>query len=943
MYTSHKGVHQIEPTMNKKPALSRRHFVKNSMVLTAGLPLAGTLPAWATPAQQQPIPPASIPLQWLDGKAPALPGGVTWGTPWPKGTIAKNTAFALQQANGTQLPLQSWPLAYWPDGSLKWTAHAFAWQQPLTGPLQLITTRAPATGATPMAIENNDTITIHTGAITATIPKKGSTIIQSLTRNGKTIAQEGKLILHTRTNPDNEPGTPTANETFTGAITTATLGQNGPTRTVIKIEGRHAGAAGRSWLPFVLRLYFYHNSDAIRILHTITFDGDEQKDFISGLGIRFSVPMQEELHNRHIRFTGEAQGIFAEAVRGLTGLRRDPGQAITDAQVAGKATPPISQFPPAVAQRLQYIPAFGDYTLLQASPLAFDIQKRTRAGYGWVQAAHGTRSSGMAYLGTPTGGIALGIRNCWQSYPAQLDIRNAHTENEFSPLPPGSRSLSGGRGPELTAWLWAPKANPMDLRFYHDGMGQDTFEKQREGLEITYEDYEPGFGSPVGVARTSELMLHVLPATPSNQQLANMAAALQQPPLLVAAPATYTEAGVFGTSWNQPPIPSPKKEAFEKQLAWYFDFYQQQVQQQHWYGFWNYGDVMHSYDKDRHTWKYDIGGFAWDNSELSTDLWLWYYFLHTGQADVFRMAEAMTRHTGEVDVHHLGPFSPLGSRHNVQHWGCSAKQLRISTVANRRFYYYLTADDRVGDLMREQVEAVRTLRTIVPGRKLGQQPATQEGFASVSFGTDWGAIAAAWLTEWERTGNEQIRDRLLHSMHTIGQQPFGFFTGTANMELNTGKFQLMDKARPQASHLSAVFGLAEICAELIALTDIPAFEKAWLQYCELYNASPEEQQAALGTGLGKLNLQQAHARLTAFAARRKQDNRLAARAWKEFYEGGAGIRKPIPSVQHLVGPEVLNPVDEADNISTNAVAQWGLTALMLLGFIGPSLPDDAKS
>ena len=78
----------------------------------------------------------------------------------------------------------------------------------------------------------------------------------------------------------------------------------------------------------------------------------------------------------------------------------------------------------------------------------------------------------------------------------------------------------------------------------------------------------------------------------------------------------------------------------------------------------------------------------------------------------FRFAEAMTRHTGEVDVHHLGRFAPLGSRHNVMHWGCSAKQLRISTALNRRYYYFLTADERVGDLMREQIEAARTLRTV---------------------------------------------------------------------------------------------------------------------------------------------------------------------------------------------------------------------------------------
>ena len=79
---------------------------------------------------------------------------------------------------------------------------------------------------------------------------------------------------------------------------------------------------------------------------------------------------------------------------------------------------------------------------------------------------------------------------------------------------------------------------------------------------------------------------------------------------------------------------------------------------------------MHSYDPARHEWKYDVGGFAWDNTELVPNLWLWYSFLRTGRPDVFRFIEAMSRQTQEVDVYHLGPFAGLGSRHNVRHWGC---------------------------------------------------------------------------------------------------------------------------------------------------------------------------------------------------------------------------------------------------------------------------------
>lgn len=62
---------------------------------------------------------------------------------------------------------------------------------------------------------------------------------------------------------------------------------------------------------------------------------------------------------------------------------------------------------------------------------------------------------------------------------------------------------------------------------------------------------------------------------------------------------------------------------------------------------------MHTYDQTRHTWRYDVGGFAWDNGEIGTDLWLWMSFLRTGRSDLWRMSYAMTRHLSEVDFHHM--------------------------------------------------------------------------------------------------------------------------------------------------------------------------------------------------------------------------------------------------------------------------------------------------
>ena len=906
--------------MQKKKILSRRAFVKNAGLLTAGWPVISSLPAMAG---QQFIDngPTSAVLQWLGGAAPVLSAGSTWGVPWPKGVVKKGAGFVLTNNGGDAVHIQSWPLATWPDGSVKWSGHAIGADKGLSSDkLTLSVSKHVDVKGNLKVSDHADHLLVDTGIIQCEIAKSGATLVRALKRKEQLISREGKLVLLTQDKPDEGNGESPVHDAFESNINNVTLEQDGPVRAVVKIEGRHVNAKQRAWLPFTIRLYFYEGAESIRIIHTIVFDGDEQKDFIRGLGIRFAVPLKEETYNRHIRFTGDEKGVFAEAVKGLTGLRRDPGADVRTAQVNGQMV--TGTLPAAVANRLQYIPAFGDYTLFQPTPDAFDIQKRTKEGFGWVQSAYGKRSSGTAYLGTAAGGLAFGIRNFWQSHPAQLDIRNAHTDEAT-----------------VTMWLWAPKAAPMDLRFYHDGMGQDTFEKQREGLEITYEDYEPEFGTPYGVARTSEAQIWALAATPSNERLSEIAAYIQDPASITFDIAQWQKAAVFGGGWIGQQHTSTEKENIRAQLDFYFDYYKRQVDDQHWYGFWNYGDVMHSYDADRHVWRYDVGGFAWDNSELSTDLWLWYYYLHTGRKDAFRMAEAMTRHTGEVDVHHIGRFAPLGSRHNVQHWGCSAKQLRISTVANRRFFYYLTADERVGDLMHAEIDAADTLRTVVPGRKIGQQKGDPEGkYAGVSFGTDWGSLAAAWLTEWERSGNKIAKERLLNSMQTIAAQPNGFFTGSAQMELATGKFQPASKEQFSVSHLSAVFGLPEIAAELIALIDIPAFEKAWLQYCTLYNATEEEQKAALGRSLGKLNLKQGHARLTAFAAIRKNDKQLAQRAWEEFLGGEAGIRKLTREVRTLSGPQVLNTIGEADNVSTNAVAQWGLTAMALLDYVNEEYP-----
>ncbi|MHC0432954.1 exo-rhamnogalacturonan lyase family protein [Streptomyces sp. O3] len=914
--------------------IPRRSVLKAAAVAGAATSFSWTLSradAQAAPAAA-PRADAPVAVTWLeDGGLGAAPGS-TFGVPWPRGAHPADTAFALATADGTDVPVQTWPTAYWPDGTLKWTAHAVSPEAAGADAFILTPGATPASGEKKVTVRRSGgRVTVDTGTITAAIGTRGGKLVQSVTRDGRKIATDGRLVVLRQGDlADGDQGHARW-ERFDGAIGEAKVEQEGPVRAVVRVDGEHRRGR-RGWLPFSVRLYFYAGSDSFRMVHTLTYDGEQtagrtKGDFIRGLGVRFTVPLRDETYDRHIRVGGEGDGMLVEAVKGITGLRRDPGEAVRTAQVKGERLPDPSTWDQRVTSRLRYIPEWGDYTLSQLSADGFGVRKRTKEDHGWIPAGGGRRASGFGYVGGVSGGLSFGLRDFWRKFPAQLDIRGAHT-----------------REAEVTLWLWSPEAQPMDLRFYHDGMDQDTHPEQLEGLNITYEDYEPEFGTPYGIARTSELMFWANATTPEAAELARQAQAAETPPQLAAPPEHLAAAKVFGGLFAPVDRSTAPKKKIEDHLDFLFTYYKDQVEQRRWYGFWDYGDIMHTYDTDRRQWRYDVGGYAWDNSELSPDLWLWYAYLRSGRADIFRFAEAMTRHTGEVDVYHLGKWAGLGTRHGVQHFADSAKQQRISTAVYRRPYYFLTADERVGDLMHALVDSDETFLALDPIRKIRKEPYEPDRNAlSIGFGTDWSGLAAAWLTEWEREGPKakKAKDRLLGTMETIAAQPNGFVQGTALYDLDTGRFAIADEPAVGVSHLSAMFGLVEINAELIAMVDMPRFKEAWLDYCRYYSASKTEQAERYGENFGTLLLFQGHSRQDAYAAVQLGDDKLAARAWRRFYDGDPwDYRESDPwDTEKIEGPVALVPGSDAPWVGTNTTALYGLAAIQNLALVGDKIPN----
>lgn len=937
----------------------------------------------ASPAAALAVAPP-VDLKWLDGTPPATPIGVSWGVSWPKGEVPKTQTFALTSADGKPLPVQTWPLAYWPDGSIKWTGIAT-----VAGPDAASVRIAPGTPAalesTLKVTEDGQSILIDTGKLVARIPKRGQNLIDSLAVDGREVATNGKLQCIVQNGAEMDYLKLPARDQYISDVKKVTVEQQGPVRAVVKFEGVHKAVSGsREWLPFIVRLYFYTKNEPVRMVHTIIYDGDQDKDLVRGLGIVFDVPLRESVAGRTVRFANSNGGLWSETSVTLGG-----GFGGGGGRGAGAATQPFGGFPGGVGPGTQPAtqqagrgagrgagragggfarggpatlpgapgqangPAtqpggfpggrggagggFGrggggagegpaqwsDFKLTQLSSEGFRIVKRTNKESTWISSAEGERAAGLVFAGDSTGGLGVAVRNFWQSYPAALEVEGLITPTA-----------------KLVVWLWSPDGPAMDMRWY------DTKGHGNVNGSGSYEDYEAGYDDPVGVARTSELTLFPTGSLPSREETVAQSKVNSQPPLLTTSPQYLHSTNVFGV-WAVQDRSTPFKQQVEDRLDAGVNYYIKQRDQHHWYGYWNFGDVMHAYDGGRHSWRYDVGGYAWDNSELGSVLWAWYSYIRTGNPEFFRFAEAMSRHCSEVDTYHLGRFAGMGSRHNVVHWGDSAKEARVSQAAHNRFHYYLTTDERIGDVLREAATVDALGSAIDPMRKARPRTEAEAKYPGrIRMGPDWLAFAGNWMTEWERTGDTKWRDKIMAGVNSMADMTFWMRSGpdlVVGYDPATSKlFQVSNV--PGDYNLPTIQGGGEVAFELTDLLNEPTWTKIWLQYCRLGKASAELllKDKETGTEGADASLvgerggnSQGTARLAAYVYHKTKIPAFGQRAVSLMNYGN-----PDYTTRRIDGAEVLNPLDEAGGVSTNTTAQSSLMDIEILEMCKDILPTE---
>lgn len=266
----------------------------------------------------------TIKLHCLENRVAS--GYVTFGSYWEKGILVipnfKNDgmdSFVLQNENKESIPVQSRITAWWPDGSIKWVAHTadaskMGQEAALTAQIKLGEVSEETAELVSMIIRRDDNwLYIDNGVLSLKVPtgkNKADTLAEDIFLNGKLRVKKASPVLYLEeqgnensTNFDLD-GQTKVTRAYKAAITAVTIEEDGPLALTIKAEGSYQHQ-NQNKMKFCIRMYINKDSSDIRFVHTFFFDGDEQTDFLKGLGIRFDTVLEGRPYEHHIRFAGE--------------------------------------------------------------------------------------------------------------------------------------------------------------------------------------------------------------------------------------------------------------------------------------------------------------------------------------------------------------------------------------------------------------------------------------------------------------------------------------------------------------------------------------------------------------------------------------------------------------------------------------------------------------
>ena len=617
---------------------------------------------------------------------------ITLGIPFPKGELFSPDNIRLLDKNGNEIPSQTTEVTSWAplDNSIKWVWVFFFSNGDQEYQLEYgeDVSKAPLKGPT-IKIKNaqrkGQTTIVNTGPLQFDILKgKGGfidNVLFDLDGNGFDEADKIATSVNGRGSfldlldaQGIDPSTAIVNRTVREK-------GSGPLHSIIRIEGEYSySREDNRNSPFIIRVHAYAGKSYIKVLHTMTYTGvpDMHDQSITGydnIATGYSstfndnkitedkgwIIPNDQIHSMglNLKYNLDKDKKFTTAYK-LGNWSELKGEQVLVDTLQSKSSASIFQDGPKLSRQNNSSPEERIKGFSAKIHLGNDLKKEIQRGSGW------------ANISDSKWGISYGIKNFLKEYPKEIYFNDLDQE--------------------AIAYLWSPNASPMSF--------ERSDLKPDQGMIANFAE---------GITKTSELVIHFHKVSKVKVDLKSTMAYFLDPPVASADPSVYSRSGVYG---NFSPRTN-KNKGFERTID--YKFYWQQFNQdwEPWYGMFDYGDQKNIFYKNQ--W------IRWQNNEPAIDFMYWIQFMRTGDPVYYNAAEAMSRHTMDVDNVHwpkdpeyygdtndaidfweinnaqitksiASPYLGIGRRHASQHWSAllSAHVWNQGWIAS----YYLTGYHR---------------------------------------------------------------------------------------------------------------------------------------------------------------------------------------------------------------------------------------------------------
>jgi len=612
---------------------------------------------------------------------------ISSGVPFPKGLLLTSDKVELF-SNGLPLPTQVKILSKWNDGSIRWllvdTALALSANEIKTLSLKKVTNVTPIANSINIQ-QSNDFITVDTGSLRVEIPKLYGGIIHRAWVNNQLVIDA-----------------PTIPTTDRGAF--ISVFDSTDSSTVNYFGGRLQSSS--TPLP----------TDRIKnFMDTVNSSGSSNFNLYDPWNLEVVVEDDAPLHSiirisgTHLDNTGMG---FSSFIVRLHFYKGESAIKVSHSMVySGDKTQQIKNFGLKLPMN-----SSGASTLIEGTTPASGLGEVRHLSYRNYQINNNNISGqALGYIGRSKNNINMSIilRDMAEHFPKAL--------------------VATADGLEVQ--LYPDSTSPWNLTKYTPD-SSETSSSSFPANQIATKAFETTrfpnhyfLRGAQGISTSNDYVISFASGNLDLSSIQDIARTVDIGPLMLVAPAQwYSDAKVMGVgsfAFEANENTSEGHYRIDKFLQVTRDFMRvAQRKKFDWFGIENYGDIRGEFlGKNGSGFIFTgRGRYGWSGNSGEPSNQLWVQYLRKPSQQTFIDAEALARHTLDLQTVHFGTssaqsgteidgrnmLSSVGSvhRHGVQPWSGYAGNPDYSHVGGIETYYYLTGDQRAKDVLYEQAQFI---------------------------------------------------------------------------------------------------------------------------------------------------------------------------------------------------------------------------------------------